>query len=432
MKITYRREMKHNYMIIEPEKAGYDSYEMYMMAANGIEGLLKFHIKQVDNRKSYYYEITSKQPLNRVLEYHSLGEEELKKLIAGIGQILGRLEVYLLQERHILLEPEYIYIEPERFSVFLCLVPGRNGIFPEEMTGLLRYLLGKVNHQDKECVVMAYGLYQESLKENYGIKDLLEIISKNSVHENGNEEKITQAEKDDEIDEDHDFVPSFSEKKEIVQKESMNLYHLGKGMLTSIAVISGVTAVLWLCFGSSGIRKFWYAAAAAGMVCMIGSFISLGRKSGPQKEGGHKEGGNWHQQEEGHDWQMIFEEGAKEKVAETKEEEIVQTVLLTDTTSDQDIRYLRAAGSEMEDIAISYVPYLIGKQEGLVDYVLDKETISRIHVRIDREGGEYRISDLNSTNGTSVNGRLLETNETVALKAGDEVFIANYAFIFTI
>ncbi|WP_286173608.1 DUF6382 domain-containing protein [Clostridium sp. WB02_MRS01] len=149
MKAAYRREMKQNYLIIEPEEAGYDSYEIHMMEANRIEGLLKFHVKQVDNRRFYYYEITSKQPLNRVLECHSLGTDELKKLIEDIGRTLGRLESFLIKEKQILLEPEYIYVEPEQFRVSLCLVPGRQVGFPEEMTGLLRYLLGKVNHQDK-------------------------------------------------------------------------------------------------------------------------------------------------------------------------------------------------------------------------------------------------------------------------------------------
>ncbi len=104
---------------------------------------------------------------------------------------------------------------------------------------------------------------------------------------------------------------------------------------------------------------------------------------------------------------------------------------MTDTGADKTIRYLRAVGTDVEDIAITYVPYLIGKQEGMVDCVLTGEAVSRIHARIDREGEEYRISDLNSTNGTSVNGRVLETNETMALKKGDEVFIANFPFIFT-
>ncbi len=438
MEITYRREMKHNYLIIEPDEAGYDSYEVYMMAANGIEGLLRFHIKQIDNRKYYYYEITSKQPLNRVLEYHSLGDKELKRLIGGIEQILGRLAAYLLQEKQILLEPEYIYIEPEHFSVFLCLVPGRQGVFPEEMTGLLRYLLGKVNHQDKECVVMAYGLYQESLKENYGLKDLLDIIGKNNAHESGDDEIIQTAD-NHEFNKDHDSLLSNSLKKETDQVDTVNdenkevwdFIKIGKGVITSIAVMIVVTTVIWLCFGTAGIRKFWFSGVLAGMICMITVLISAVRESRLQKERNHKEPDSLHQKEESYEWQMIFEEGIKDKVPETEEEEILQTVLLTDTTAEQDVRYLRAAGAETEDIAVSYVPFLIGKQEGLVDYVLDKDTVSRIHARIDREGEEYRISDLNSTNGTSVNGRLLETNETLVLKTGDEVFIANYAFVFT-
>ena len=139
-------------------------------------------------------------------------------------------------------------------------------------------------------------------------------------------------------------------------------------------------------------------------------------------------------QGEEYDWQMAFLEEDEEPAnqPEEKDEEIIlQTVLLTDTTADNNTRYLRAVGSEVPDITISYVPYLIGKQEGLVDYVLESETISRIHAKIDREGEEYQLCDLNSTNGTSVNGRMLETNETVTLNKGDEIFIANFAFIFT-
>lgn len=524
MEVTYRREMKHNYLIIEPEEAGYDSYEMHMLAVNGIEGLLKFHIKQVDNRKFYYYEITSKQPLSRILEYHSMGGEELRKLIGGIAQTLGRLESYLLQEKQIILEPEYIYVEPERFSVFLCLVPGRQGRFPEEMTGLLQYLLGKVNHQDKECVVMAYGLYQESLKENYGMDDLLEILGKASKdketeaededmgyeemsgmetenkgerngeagsrkvgnrgagnigsretggrgagnreagsrgsgtkgtenRETGNTELRNKKGQDRNTESENPdwltgFLPSeeppvFSSphrfKEETGEAGSYDggsektrelVSLIVRGAAASILAMAGTAAVLWLAFGAEGIWKFWYAAAIAGILAILAVFMGAGKRVSVLREEIYKKEEQWRQQEEIHDWQMIFDEEAEKK--ETKEEEeIFQTVLLTEPGPEKDIRYLRAAGPGAEDITIAYVPYLIGKQEGLVDWVLDSDTISRIHARIDREGDEYRISDLNSTNGTSVNGRLLETNETAVLKRGDKVLIAEFAFIFT-
>ena len=47
MEINYKRELKHNYLIIIPEETFYDSYEIRMMASNCIDGLLKFHVKQL-------------------------------------------------------------------------------------------------------------------------------------------------------------------------------------------------------------------------------------------------------------------------------------------------------------------------------------------------------------------------------------------------
>ena len=84
----------------------------------------------------------------------------------------------------------------------------------------------------------------------------------------------------------------------------------------------------------------------------------------------------------------------------------------------------------MGDILIPYFPFIIGKHEELVDYVLNRSTVSRLHVRIDREGEEYRITDLNSTNGTMVGGRLLEANETAGICTGDEICIADLYFTF--
>jgi hypothetical protein len=434
MKAAYRREMKQNYLIMEPEEAGHDSYEIHMMEANRIEGLLKFHVKQVDNRKFYYYEITSKQPLNRVLEYHSLGRDELKKLIEDIGRTLGRLEAFLLKEKQILLEPEYIYVEPEQFRVSLCLVPGRQVGFPEEMTGLLRYLLGKVNHQDKECVVMAYGLYQESLKENYGMEDLLNIAGKNRSSEKGRDESILQPDRDNKPEENQSSHLSYSLNEEI--KERNRFFEgkeIGAVFIIPILAMFCIATALWMIFGMEGIRKFWYGVPIIGIFSAFTVFAVWSKESGRPMEMSVKKEEGGRQPVERYDWQLTFEEEIEENTPKpgTGDEEVFHTVLLNDTTDDKTIRYLRAVGTDTEDIAITYVPYLIGKQEGMVDCVLTGESISRIHARIDREGEEYRISDLNSTNGTSVNGQVLETNETVPLKKGDEIFIANLPFIFT-
>ena len=177
-KAEYLREMKQNYLMFEAEERQEQGYEARMLIGNSIEGLLKFRIKKMDNRCKFCYEITSKQPLSRLLETVSLGENQIRKLMLGIIQILSSLEDYLLAEEQILLEPDYVYIDPEIYQPFLCLIPGKKGNFPEEFSKFLQFLLEKVDHQDKEAVVLIYGMYRESLKENYGLDNLLKWLVK--------------------------------------------------------------------------------------------------------------------------------------------------------------------------------------------------------------------------------------------------------------
>ncbi len=432
MNVTYRREMKHNYLIIEQDNAQIPGYEGNMLKENQINGLLKFQLKQIDNRKYFYYEITSKQPLSRVLEFHSINKQELKNLITGIAQILNRLPSYLLKEDQILLQPEFIYIEPEQFFVSLCLIPGRDRKFSEEMSELLRYLLGKINHQDKECVVMAYALYQESVKDNYGMDALAELVC---LHD----DKLEAGQKEEECEFQSGFTDTEKEELQIIEELSGPIQNktsslgLWKPLTISSVVVAGFSAVLWSISGYRGILRYWYLVLAAGILSVLFGVRLTGkneyRHSGedsPKKDRSYD-----NEQEE---WQTVFYESKEQSSVQVKSaegEQSIQTVLLTNSQKDTQVRVFKSASTGIADIIITYTPYLIGKQEGLVDYVLNGEAISRIHVKIEKEENDYFISDLNSTNGTYVNGRLLETNETVLLNIGDEIFIANFAFIFT-
>ena len=68
MEISYRREMKRNYLVVEPENKEEAGYEARMLEENHIQGLLKMRIKYQEGQPLYYYDITSRQPLSRLLE----------------------------------------------------------------------------------------------------------------------------------------------------------------------------------------------------------------------------------------------------------------------------------------------------------------------------------------------------------------------------
>lgn len=391
MEISYKREMKHNYLVIEGENQE-NSYEVRMMAGNVIEGLMRFRMKLVDDSCQYCYEITSKQPLSRLLENKSLTTREIRQLFLEMSRTLNRMEEYLLKEDQILLQPDYIYVEPELFAVEFCLIPGRKGSFPAELCKLLEYLLGKVDYRDNECVVMTYGMYRESLKDNYGMEDLLKYL----VCAGQQEEAETYEEMpvlDSKGTEDKSPVIRHCKSDERVERPKPLKASFGN----------------WLC---GKIKK------------LLGTGINQ-ESSKPSREENRQL-----------PWQMVFSEESEvpheENLSELPippEPEGPSTVLLADKEITQ-LHSLVSLDSYAQDICIAYYPFIIGKQEGLVDYVLDDETVSRLHLRMDEENGSYRVTDLNSTNGTEVAGTALENNESAVIKLGDDVKIAGFHFRF--
>lgn len=56
--------------------------------------------------------------------------------------------------------------------------------------------------------------------------------------------------------------------------------------------------------------------------------------------------------------------------------------------------------------------------------------MSRIHVRIDNKADSFTIEDLNSRNGTFVNGERLNPYDKIEITIGDKITIASLDYIF--
>lgn len=80
-------------------------------------------------------------------------------------------------------------------------------------------------------------------------------------------------------------------------------------------------------------------------------------------------------------------------------------------------------------IQITKSSFVIGKKQGMVDGVVGfNDKISRTHCRINKNGGQYTITDLQSANGTYVNRMKLQPNQPYPIKPGDIVRLANSDF----
>lgn len=72
--------------------------------------------------------------------------------------------------------------------------------------------------------------------------------------------------------------------------------------------------------------------------------------------------------------------------------------------------------------------WVIGRHASLADVVLEDSNVSRRHARVFVQGSRCEIEDLNSTNGTFVNGRQLQPFERTSIGAGDKVAFGSIEF----
>ena len=84
-----------------------------------------------------------------------------------------------------------------------------------------------------------------------------------------------------------------------------------------------------------------------------------------------------------------------------------------------------------EQIRLTELPCVVGKMEGYVDHVLNDSTVSRMHARFSLDqDGKMNVRDLNSTNGTWLNGERLQPNESRGLVPGDHLRLGRMEFVF--
>ena len=459
MKTSYQRELKRNYLIVETETSegqGEPPFEQKMLEQNQIDGILRFQVRQKDEEVRFFYEITSKQPLSRLLEGQTIQAEQIRALVFGIARSLDHMEQYLLSEKSVLLDPEYLYVDPESLKVWLCLVPGMECDFPEDYSRFLEYLLGKVDHRDKESVVLAYGLYQETRQENYGMADILRLAQqKSSVsgpnHKSGTKSQWQRADDLEVLQSAGGNIAgekSLEEGDHVQRSRQENGWQLGtvRGKQIQTDAQEEPVGLLGRWKQRRKERKEEKQRELERAVQMPWDTIAFdgaspeewgtpegyGRAEYKEERGTENSGVRYEMGNGGTAYDPGSRAGRQQPLEAAAAAQSSDTILLNGETNGAaaQVKRLTALEPGTEDIVIAYYPFIIGKQENLVDYVLRRETVSRLHLRIDRKEERYYVQDLNSTNGTMAGGHMLENNEIMEIWDGVEISIAGARYRF--
>lgn len=447
MTVKYRREMNRNYMVIRAERDRGGRYAEKMLTENQIPGLLSFYEKRVDDQMWFYYDITSRQPLSRILESRALTGPEIRRLISDLLYTLKQMERFLMDEGQLSLNPEHIYVEPDTFQSFLCLIPGEYKSFSEEFGGFAKYLLDHVNHMDTEAVVLSFGIFRESQKANFGMESVERIINQDvkiSAEKSIPEQRGDLFEKDTDDLEREEELAVYREPlmSSVNEQKAAGKNTDGKGQIAATGLLISVMLLLpagvVLLQGISALLRYkWMLAGIEG--CLLVMILTLKRAGDDKQECEEKIEQKTAQKTVGQassasrvsnkvrieDWEDILRRADE---PDAKEEEL-QTVLLTaGFAKEESRRFVPVSGGE--EILIPYFPFIIGKSRELSDFCLDAPGVSRLHLRIDEKENGYTVTDLNSTNGTQVDKKTLQANESCSLAEGAVVKIAGLVYRF--
>lgn len=401
LKTEYKRDFKNNYMLIsfeEEEEADIEKYEFKMLENNYISGLMKFKLVKENEKTIFCYDITSKQSLSRILEYKPIGLEDIKKIVLGIIRAITNMERFLLGTYGLLLNTDHIYVDPESLDLALCYLPCIKEEMQNKLSDLFAQILAKIDQNDHEGVVLAYSLYQESLKDNCVFNDLLSIMNKHN--KNTKKETLLKI-----ADTDHNKEDVYESDKE----NSLESKTKDRAEIFSIKSLFGM--------------KKEKAKINSPIQESKNSYKKKKKEESPPEE---------ELDEENEEWLELFENSKSTERSNTYEEkDCMHTVLLSEASENKADYILKSSDKTVEDIKISYFPFIIGKQERICDYIIKSEMVSRLHLRIDKDRGEkFSIRDLNSLNGTKLEGRLLDNEEVAELSLGNEVEIADLRYVF--
>lgn len=420
----YKRDMQKNYMIFR-EESGLD-YCMKMLASNHIPGFLNLEIRSIDDKNEYYYDITGKQTLENLFQKVPFGEKQIRAILLEIIVTIMQSEEYLLLEDNFVLSPEYIFMDSEGTRICLLYYSGYEERVGEQLLRFMEYMMDRVDYKEKGAVYLIYGIYKLCREEGCTYGKILEYL--NSVeclecdlksYEAEEQEQLRQEELFAEVEE---AVESEEEKKKYpiwVWGCSLLSILLSLGIII-LAVQKGIVIdfitkeILWgkmaIVLGLTGLAESY---------CLIRLLEEKNKIAYIDRKV---------------EYIKPVEERRMDKspvchYRKADEEEVEQaTVMLAERKE----RYVLLPEKKeiYIPIYIEEFPFFIGSLKTKVDYAINSRNVSRFHAKLEREGEWFYLADLNSTNGTFINGMRMKPNERRSIALGDSISFADVVYRF--
>ena len=484
MYAEYKRDVSHNYLILrEEEKVNTASYQVRMLTGNVIPSILKCRLQGLDGNLLFYYDITSRQSLASFYEQRKFHRKDLHMLFCGFIRVMEEMAEFLMNTDQLLLCPEYIFLDIEKREVKFCCLPDYHHPIQEQFRELTEYLLPRLDHEDSQAVSMGYGVYRKAMETGFQLEHIKEAIYQNREVTGKNDNKDSAQKQGQKPPENNlDGADNFGEKiqekadvshlletdvenktskrkKDKKKEESDSQKSSNEWTGALLCVFTAAVLIILLILRYLGYLPGIPAEAIFGgaiILLALAAFLSWTAEKKKQKK---QMSAEWRQKVK-RELDDTYESSSEKRRTERSSEDLYEadsvqekmpewgdgkykmpeqtgetenygeTVVLSAGQTEGPASLVSREPGELATIYLDRDLMVIGKMENAADAVISLPTVSRIHAKIRKADDEYYLSDLNSRNGTSVNGRLLKTGEEYQLQDEDQVEFAQARYIF--
>lgn len=372
MEINYKRQHDKSFMVLEVAESSL-GYEERMIEENDISSLLEYTKVKVNGKIQYNYCISRKENLEDFLEARDLTLEVLRRLIINIHLAYEEISKYLIDENHIFLSKETVFLEKsnDSFKVSLCYYPADMGGVQQQFRELIEYVLRLVPSENRTLAELIYNAYDLCLKNDFTFQEILDYLQEKEPENEINLEKIDLYAMDYAQDNifQEEFVPQGESLSELFDNQN-------KGKANRIT----------------------------GLIDSVKDFLNTKIQFKDDND-------------------YIGEDFIINPDYELEE----RTVLLSDVKPTGKLVY--DGQNQEDDFLVNKDVFRIGSGKNN-DAVLKERTVSSSHAKITRDGDDFYLSDLNSTNLTYLNNEPLVYKIPRKLKIMDKISFANVNYIF--
>ena len=375
--ILYERNLTGSYMKIPVSLNA--KFDEKIMLKRKLPGILPVERCFVNGYGQYWYNISGKQSLDTYCKVRNIGIDFIERMIISICNQIEILEWNLIDTNSLMLDPELVFVTNQNGEIIFTIYPGEHTSLTLEFQQLMEYLLTKIDHSDTQAVQAAYAIYEKTLDDTYSIVDIRDIIV-SKKEENVDPVKMHEKTQQERLKIDTAEAKAYKETKK--EKIIFKLDNVRNKDSWISKIIDSILKYIDECKNKKEYESNWIT---------------------PEIEDYNEEP------------DIVIQNNP--------------TVCLSNYKAKPRGMLLYDGLEELENISLTGNTIRLGKGVE-ADVLIDKATISKFHAKIEKTEADFYIEDLNSTNGTMVNGEALSYKERRKLEINDIVQLADVQYKF--